>query len=104
MRPVSLITGASRGLGRATALSIARNDGDVIITYKSRQTEAEDVVAQVQALGGKAVALALDVGNVASFPAFASQLQEGLQRTWQRGQIDHLINNAGHGEVAPSPP
>ncbi|MFU1983304.1 SDR family NAD(P)-dependent oxidoreductase [Bordetella hinzii] len=100
MSTISLVTGASRGLGRATALAIARKGGDVIMTYQSRQAEAGAVVAEIQALGRKAVALELDVGKASGFPAFAAQLRAVLRATWQRDSLDHLVNNAGHGEVA----
>lgn len=100
MTTITLVTGASRGLGRNTALSIARRGGDVIITYNSRQDEAQSVVAEIEALGRKAVALQLDAGNADSFPAFAQQLREKLRETWSREHLDHLVNNAGHGEYA----
>ena len=101
MTTITLITGASRGLGRNTALSIARRGGDVIATYHSRSADAQAVVAEVQALGRKAVALQLDTGVVGTFPAFADRLRSALQATWQRDTFDHLVNNAGHGEFAP---
>nr|WP_315224928.1 SDR family oxidoreductase [uncultured Albidiferax sp.] len=101
MTTITLITGASRGLGRNTALSIARRGGDVIATYHSRSAEAQAVVAEIQALGRKAVALQLDTGVVGTFPAFADRLRSALQATWQRDTFDHLVNNAGHGEFAP---
>ncbi|WP_367848254.1 SDR family oxidoreductase [Rhodoferax sp. WC2427] len=101
MTKITLITGASRGLGRNTALSVARRGGDVIVTYHSRSADAQAVVAEVQALGRKAVALQLDTGAVATFPAFAAQLRSALHTTWQRDSFDHLVNNAGHGEFAP---
>ena len=101
MTKITLITGASRGLGRNTALSIARRGGDVIATYHSRSADAQAVVAEIQAMGRKAVALQLDTGAVGTFPAFAAQLRSALQATWQRDTFDHLVNNAGHGEFAP---
>lgn len=101
MRTISLVTGGSRGLGRNTALSIARKGGDVVLTYQSRESDAQGVVADIEKLGRQAIALQLDAGNVAAFPAFAQRLQAELQRTWQRDTFDHLVNNAGHGEVAP---
>lgn len=100
MSTITLITGASRGLGRNTALSIARNGGDVIITYHSRAEEADAVVAEIAALGRKAVALQLDVGNAVTFPAFAERLRATLSATWGRDRFDHLVNNAGHGDHA----
>ena len=100
MTKIALVTGGSRGLGRNTALSIARHGGDVIVTYQSRVEDAEAVVAQINALGRTAVALKLNTGDVAAFPAFAERLRAALAETWQRETIDHLVNNAGHGDYA----
>lgn len=100
MSTITLVTGSSRGLGRNTALSVARSGGDVIVTYHSRAAEAEAVVAEILAMGRKAAALPLDVGNVATFPGFVDRLRDVLVSTWQRTSFDHLVNNAGHGEMA----
>jgi len=100
MTTITLVTGGSRGLGRNTALSIARHGGDVILTYQSRAEDAQAVVAEIAALGRKAVALQLDTGNVSSFPQFAEELKKALRKTWQRDTLDHLVNNAGHGDYA----
>ena len=100
MTKIALVTGGSRGLGRNTALSIARRGGDVIITYRSREEDARIVVAEIEALGRKAVALRLDTGVVAGFAAFVEALRTALAETWQRETFDHLVNNAGHGDMA----
>jgi NAD(P)-dependent dehydrogenase (short-subunit alcohol dehydrogenase family) len=100
MTKIALVTGGSRGLGRNTALNIARAGGDVIITYQSRADAAQELVAEIEAHGRKAVALRLDAGDVASFPAFAAEVRQALGATWQRVSFDHLVNNAGHGDVA----
>ncbi|MEL1265755.1 SDR family NAD(P)-dependent oxidoreductase [Pseudoxanthomonas putridarboris] len=101
MNTITLVTGASRGLGRNTALSIARRGGDVVLTYHSRAEDAQAVVAEIEAMGRKALALQLDTGHVASFPAFAERLRASLRQTWRRDTFDHLVNNAGHGDMAP---
>lgn len=100
MTKIAIVTGASRGLGRNTALSIARKGNDVILTYQSHAAEAEAVVAEIEAMGRKAAALQLDVGSVETFPGFVARLRETLQRIWQRETFDHLVNNAGHGAMA----
>jgi NAD(P)-dependent dehydrogenase (short-subunit alcohol dehydrogenase family) len=100
MTTISLITGASRGLGRNTALHLARRGGDVIVTYQSRVDAAEALVAEIRTLGRQAVALPLDVGKIASFAAFAERLRSVLRDTWSRDSFDHLVNNAGHGDYA----
>jgi NAD(P)-dependent dehydrogenase (short-subunit alcohol dehydrogenase family) len=100
MTKITLITGGSRGLGRNTALSIARRGGDVVLTYQSRADEAQAVVAEIEAMGRKAVAFQLDAGNVAAFAPFVEQLRAALRATWGRDSFDHLVNNAGHGDYA----
>lgn len=99
MTTLSIVTGGSRGLGRNTALSIARIGGDVILTYRSRADEAQAVVAEIEALGRRAIALQLDTGETAGFPAFADKVREALGALG-RDRFDHLVNNAGHGEMA----
>ena len=73
MAKIALITGAGRGLGRNTALSIARHGGDAIITYRSSADEAQAVVDEIQAMGRKAMAFQLDSGvfyDLATFEFF----------------------------------
>jgi NAD(P)-dependent dehydrogenase (short-subunit alcohol dehydrogenase family) len=100
MTKIAIVTGASRGLGRNAALSIARHGGDVILTYQSRSDAAEAAVAEIKAMGRKAIALQLDTGHVAGFAAFAERLRKAMRETWQRETFDHLVNNAGHGDYA----
>jgi NAD(P)-dependent dehydrogenase (short-subunit alcohol dehydrogenase family) len=97
---ISLVTGGSRGLGRNTALNIARRGGDVILTFQSQAAAADATVAEIEALGQKAVALQLDAGDIASFAGFAERLRAALGETWSRDTFDHLVNNAGHGDGA----
>ncbi|YBV95256.1 SDR family oxidoreductase [Phyllobacteriaceae bacterium JZ32] len=100
MTTISIVTGGSRGLGRNTAISIARHGGDVILTYRNGADGAKAVVAEIEGMGRKAVALQLDTGEVSAFPAFAGSIRSVLGSIWGRDTFDHLINNAGHGEMA----
>ncbi|MFJ2684253.1 SDR family NAD(P)-dependent oxidoreductase [Pseudomonas sp. NPDC087342] len=100
MTTISIVTGANRGLGRNTALAIARSGGDVILTYRNGAEEAQEVVAEIAAMGRKAVAIQLDVTDVTSFQAFAGEVSKELANHWERACFDHLINNAGQGEMA----
>ncbi|HEY9603187.1 MAG TPA: SDR family oxidoreductase [Allocoleopsis sp.] len=95
---IALVTGASRGLGKNTALSLAKKGMGVILTYLNSETEAKSVVSAIEAMGGKAVALQLDTGNIKAFEAFVVQVKQALQNTWQTEQFDFLINNAGIGQ------
>jgi NAD(P)-dependent dehydrogenase (short-subunit alcohol dehydrogenase family) len=97
---ISLVTGGSRGLGRNTAISIARHGGDVILTYRSGEEQAKAVVAEIENLGRKAVALRLDVTDITSFGGVADSVRSALTATWKRDSFDHLVNNAGQGEMA----
>ncbi|WP_229007815.1 SDR family NAD(P)-dependent oxidoreductase [Methylophilus sp. Leaf408] len=98
---IGLITGGSRGLGKNTALAMARQGIDVVLTYQSKQDLAQETVNEIVALGRKAVALQLDVAKVSSFDAFTNTLKQALQTEWQTGKFDFLINNAGTGITAP---
>lgn len=96
-RKIALITGGSRGLGKSAALALARQGVDVIVTFQSKEIEALSVVAEIKALGGNAAALRLDVGQSATFDAFASSIRDVLAEKWHRDSFDFLVNNAGIG-------
>jgi NAD(P)-dependent dehydrogenase (short-subunit alcohol dehydrogenase family) len=94
---IALITGASRGLGRSAALTLADQGVDSIVTYHSNEAEAHAAVRAIEAKGRRAVALQLDVGDSKSFAAFAERVKAALAATWQRERFDYLVNNAGVG-------
>jgi NAD(P)-dependent dehydrogenase (short-subunit alcohol dehydrogenase family) len=94
---IAIITGGSRGLGKAMAMNIAAKGQDVILTYNSKRKEAEEVVALIEKGGRKAVALQLDVSDTKSFAAFGEVVKETLKHTWHRDDFDFLVNNAGFG-------
>ncbi len=98
---LALVTGGSRGLGRSTALALARGGADVIITYRSQKRSALEVVHEIEAQERKAAALPLDVGNVSTIPAFIGGLRDTLATLWKRNDLDFLVNNAGFGLTAP---
>ncbi|QXI27365.1 SDR family NAD(P)-dependent oxidoreductase [Pseudomonas vanderleydeniana] len=96
-RKIALITGASRGLGKNTALQLAARGVDIIGTYHSRADEAQAVVAEIERLGGRAAMLQLDVGVVAGFKGFVEHLGQVLETTFGQRHFDFLVNNAGVG-------
>ena len=98
--PIAIVTGGSRGLGKNTALHLARRGTDVILTYRSQRGEAQAVVAEIEALGRRAVALPLDVSDSSSFEAFATAVRAALASHWQRERFNALVNNAGVGAHA----
>jgi NAD(P)-dependent dehydrogenase (short-subunit alcohol dehydrogenase family) len=91
----AVITGGSRGLGRNTAVNLARRGVDVIFTYRANQAEAQSLIQEIEALGRKAAALRLDTGDVRAFDGFVAEVRRTL-RGWGRDRFDYLVNNAGN--------
>jgi 3-oxoacyl-[acyl-carrier protein] reductase len=86
---VALITGSSRGIGRAIAIGFAKEGANVIVHYRSGKNHAEKVVQSIQSEGRKAVALQVDIGQ-------AKSIQDFISKAWDVfGRIDILVNNAG---------
>ena len=85
----AVVTGGSRGIGRATALLLARAGADVAVTYRRRRSEAEAVVAEVVGLGRRGFAVGGDLAD----PAVASGLAADVRRAF--GRLDCFVANAG---------
>ncbi|WP_341526853.1 SDR family oxidoreductase [Nostoc sp. UHCC 0302] len=86
---VSIITGASRGIGRAIALKLAGNGASVVVNYAGNANKAQEVVADIEKLGVEAISVQADVSKVAD-------IQRLFEQTIQRfGKVDILVNNAG---------
>ena len=94
---IAIVTGASRGLGKNTALALGKKGVDVIVTYRSSEQEANSVVSAIVGMGGKAAALQLDTANTKNFDGFIVKMNQLLQEQWQTSQFDFLVNNAGIG-------
>jgi len=98
---VIVITGGSRGIGASTAIQCAEQGMGVILTYKNQPEAAASVVERIEALGGKAVALPLDVGDANSFASFRDDVRRTLASTWGDSSLAGLVNNAGYGLFNP---
>lgn len=85
----AIVTGASRGIGRAIALELARRGASVAVNYHSSAEKAAEVVAEIEAAGGRAVALQADVSKTAEAQALVKKTIESL------GGLEILVNNAG---------
>ncbi|MCS5733764.1 SDR family NAD(P)-dependent oxidoreductase [Herbiconiux daphne] len=94
---VAIVTGANRGLGRATAVALAARDIRVVLTYRGDADEAERVVQEIQDAGGEAIAERLDLGDKSSFDAFRAGVLRRVDERWGRSDVDVLVNNAGVG-------
>ncbi|HEV2135652.1 MAG TPA: SDR family oxidoreductase [Terracidiphilus sp.] len=97
---IAIITGASRGLGRNTAVNLARRGVDLIFTYRANQQDADSLIREAESMGRKAAAIRLDTGDIHSFDAFAAEVRKVLQ-SGGRDRFDFLVNNAGHALYAP---
>ncbi|MBD0312223.1 MAG: SDR family oxidoreductase [Microcoleus sp. T3-bin5] len=86
---VAIVTGASRGIGRAIALRLSQEGASVVVNYARGAQQAKDVVSAIEAAGGKALAVQADVSKTAEIRDLFDRTQETYS------QIDILVNNAG---------
>jgi len=94
---IAIVTGGSRGLGRDMVINLAKNGNNIIFTYHSNRPEADKVVSEVSALGQKAIAFQLDMGNIKTFDTFVERIGAYLKEYVGSPKFDFLINNAGIG-------
>src|ERR1700685_726349 len=92
---IALITGGSRGLGRNTAVNLARRGVDIIFTYRSNEAEANSLISEIEAVGRRAAGFVLDTGDIRPFDGFVAEVRKTLQG-WGREGFDYLVNNAGN--------
>jgi NAD(P)-dependent dehydrogenase (short-subunit alcohol dehydrogenase family) len=98
-RKIAIVTGGSRGIGRATVLQLAKRGVRSILTYNANRAEADKVAALAAEAGAHAIALQLDAGDAASFGDFAERVRGALAEL-NAERFDYLVNNAGTSSSA----
>lgn len=96
MQKVALVTGSSRGIGKQTALQLAKEGYDIVINYARSRKAAEEVVSEIEALGRKAILIKANIGDVKKIKAMFEQIEQEF------GRLDVLINNAASGVLKPA--
>jgi pteridine reductase len=87
---VALVTGSGKRLGRAVAIGLAEQGADVVIHYRSSETEAREAVAEIEKLGRRSVALQADLAQVSELPQLFQKVQANF------GRLDILVNSAAN--------
>ena len=95
MKKVAIVTGASRGIGRAVAKRLAEDGFSVVVNYRSNASEAEEAVTEIKGTGGDAVAVKADVAD----PADVERLFEETAKKY--GSIDVVVHNSGIMPLSP---
>ncbi len=96
MQKVALVTGSSRGIGRQTAIRLAKEGYDIVINYARSRTAAEEVVSEIEALGRKVLLIKANIGDVKKIRAMFTRIDEEF------GRLDVLVNNAASGVLKPA--
>ncbi|QUW23489.1 enoyl-[acyl-carrier-protein] reductase FabL [Sporosarcina sp. Marseille-Q4063] len=92
---VAMVTGSSRGLGKALAIELAKNGYDIVVNYARSKSAAEETVKEIEALGRKAIMLRANVGDVKKLRAMFEQVKEEF------GRLDVFVSNAASGVLRP---
>lgn len=92
---VAMVTGSSRGLGKALAIELAKQGYDIVVNYARSRSAAEDTVKEIEALGRKAIMIRANVGDVAKLRVMFEQVKEEF------GRLDVFISNAASGVLRP---
>jgi enoyl-[acyl-carrier protein] reductase III len=93
---VAVVTGSSRGIGKAIALRLAKEGYDIVVNYARSKTAALETAKEIEALGRKALVVKANVGDVEKIKAMFAQVDEAF------GRVDVLINNAASGVLRPA--
>jgi len=94
---IVLVTGGNRGLGKNAAIHLAKKGLNVIITYQSKKSDADETVSELKEFGVNAAALQLNVSDTKSFDGFINEVKSVLKSVFNVDKLDYLVNNAGIG-------
>src|SRR6202030_492775 len=95
MKKIAIVTGASRGIGRAVAKRLAQDGFAVVVNYLSNASEAEEVVAEIKVIGGEAIAVKADVAN-------QTEVERLFEETMKKfGSVDVVVHNSGIMPLSP---
>ena len=94
---IALVTDGSRGLGKDSAIQLAKKGFHIILTYQTKREFADEVVKEIENMGQKAFALPLDISTTAGFNQFANEVKDILDTQFDSAKLDALVNNAGIG-------
>jgi|ERR1035438_1805007 3-oxoacyl-[acyl-carrier protein] reductase len=95
MKKIAIVTGASRGIGRAVAKRLAQDGFAVVVNYLSNASEAEEVVAEIKVIGGEAIAVKADVAN-------QTDVERLFEETMKKfGSVDVVVHNSGIMPLSP---
>ena len=92
---VAMVTGSSRGLGKALAIELAKNGYDIVVNYARSKSAAEETVKEIEALGRKAIMIRANVGDVKKLRVMFEQVKEEF------GRLDVFVSNAASGVLRP---
>ncbi|WP_342514484.1 enoyl-[acyl-carrier-protein] reductase FabL [Sporosarcina sp. FSL K6-1522] len=92
---VAMVTGSSRGLGKALAIELAKNGYDIVVNYARSRSAAEETVKEIEAIGRKAVMIRANVGDVKKLRTMFEQVKEEF------GRLDVFVSNAASGVLRP---
>ena len=94
---IALVTGGSRGLGKDSAIQLAKKGFHIILTYQTKKEFADEVVKEIENMGQKAFTLPLDISTTTGFNQFANEVKDILDTQFDSTKLDALVNNAGIG-------
>lgn len=98
---IGLVTGGSKGIGKNIAICLAKDEIDIVLTFKSDEKGANETAEEIRSLGRKAICMKLDMTIFKNIHPFIDELKLTLNKEWGVNNLDFLVNNAGMGTTVP---